>query len=66
MLVADLRNPRQGIQPGWNSFTQLYMRLPDGGGNKSALRTIEPKRTHPAGTSRLTHAAISQAHAGQT
>ena len=35
MLVTGLSNPRQaarhGIKLGWNSFTQLYVQLPDGG-----------------------------------
>ncbi|MGE5133429.1 MAG: hypothetical protein ACM32E_11040 [Gemmatimonadota bacterium] len=28
---------RYGIKPGWNSFSQLYVRLPDGGGKMRDL-----------------------------
>ena len=41
MLVTDFCNPRQaarhGIKPGWNSFTQLYVQLPDSGGKMRDL-----------------------------
>jgi hypothetical protein len=41
LFVTDIRNRRQaaehGIRPGWNSFTQLFVQLPDGGGTMRDL-----------------------------